>query len=220
MAGGPFQVVRFVYGGRPRARRFLRRGPRIRHPSFAAPVVFFLAQRLNQFAISARRQGCRPLCRSCSATWYFGIEAVQVDGNDVLAVLAVTRYARSRAVMHLLAARAHGDLSRRAAHDIRLTRYRDAGKSPGGRSVINVGQLLRTLRHRGFKHRRCSPPLPGATASQGYTSVRGCLGTIRRTDGWREHNHRTHRHARRRRNFGIPDTKAAEQADHALSQGA
>ncbi len=57
---------------------------------FAAPVVFFCQN--NQWAISepARRQSLAPIYRRASG---FGIRGVQVDGNDVLATLAVTRWA-------------------------------------------------------------------------------------------------------------------------------
>jgi 2-oxoisovalerate dehydrogenase E1 component alpha subunit len=58
--------------------------------SFSAPVVFFCQN--NQYAISAplERQSKVPLYRRASG---FGFPGVRVDGNDVLAVLAVTRAA-------------------------------------------------------------------------------------------------------------------------------
>ncbi|WP_416210954.1 pyruvate dehydrogenase (acetyl-transferring) E1 component subunit alpha [Frankia sp. Cr2] len=57
---------------------------------FEAPVVFFCQN--NQWAISepARRQSRAPIYQRASG---FGIRGVQVDGNDVLATLAVTRWA-------------------------------------------------------------------------------------------------------------------------------
>jgi len=63
--------------------------------SFNAPVVFFCQN--NQWAISEpiERQSRIPLYRRASG---FGFPGVRVDGNDVLAVLAVTR-------AHLAAAR-------------------------------------------------------------------------------------------------------------------
>ncbi|WP_330239367.1 pyruvate dehydrogenase (acetyl-transferring) E1 component subunit alpha [Streptomyces sp. NBC_00525] len=59
-----------------------------------APVVFFCQN--NQYAISTptRRQTQHPISRR-SAGW--GFPGVRVDGNDVLACLAVTRYALDRA---------------------------------------------------------------------------------------------------------------------------
>ncbi|WP_239310743.1 thiamine pyrophosphate-dependent enzyme [Frankia sp. Cj3] len=57
---------------------------------FEAPVVFFCQN--NQWAISApaRRQTRVPIYQRASG---FGIQGIQVDGNDVLATLAVTRWA-------------------------------------------------------------------------------------------------------------------------------
>jgi pyruvate dehydrogenase E1 component alpha subunit len=58
--------------------------------SFCAPVVFFCQN--NQYAISVplERQSKVPLYRRAAG---FGFPGVRVDGNDVLAVLAVTRAA-------------------------------------------------------------------------------------------------------------------------------
>jgi 2-oxoisovalerate dehydrogenase E1 component alpha subunit len=62
--------------------------------SFQAPVVFFCQN--NQYAISApiERQSRVPLFQRASG---FGFPGVRVDGNDVLAVLAVTRAALAAA---------------------------------------------------------------------------------------------------------------------------
>jgi len=62
--------------------------------SWGAPVVFFCQN--NQWAISepVRLQSVTPLATRAAG---FGIPAVQVDGNDVLGVLAVTRQAVARA---------------------------------------------------------------------------------------------------------------------------
>jgi pyruvate dehydrogenase E1 component alpha subunit len=61
---------------------------------FGAPVVFCCQN--NQWAISVpvSRQSRTPLYQRAAG---FGFPGVQVDGNDVLAVLAVTRWARERA---------------------------------------------------------------------------------------------------------------------------
>jgi pyruvate dehydrogenase E1 component alpha subunit len=60
----------------------------------SAPVVFFCQN--NQWAISAplTKQSRIPLYRRADG---FGFPGVRVDGNDVLAVLAVTRWALDRA---------------------------------------------------------------------------------------------------------------------------
>ncbi|MGY1843870.1 pyruvate dehydrogenase (acetyl-transferring) E1 component subunit alpha [Modestobacter sp. SYSU DS0875] len=62
--------------------------------TFAAPVVFFCQN--NQYAISApiERQSRVPLFHRAGG---FGFPGVRVDGNDVLAVLAVTRAALAAA---------------------------------------------------------------------------------------------------------------------------
>ena len=62
--------------------------------SFAAPVVFFCQN--NQWAISepVSLQATRPIADRAPG---FGIPSVRVDGNDVLAVMAVTRSALQRA---------------------------------------------------------------------------------------------------------------------------
>ncbi|MBD0322019.1 MAG: pyruvate dehydrogenase (acetyl-transferring) E1 component subunit alpha [Aldersonia sp.] len=62
--------------------------------SWSAPVVFFCQN--NQWAISVpvHTQSASPLARRAEG---YGIPAVQVDGNDVLGVLAVTRQAVKRA---------------------------------------------------------------------------------------------------------------------------
>ncbi|WP_040794747.1 pyruvate dehydrogenase (acetyl-transferring) E1 component subunit alpha [Nocardia higoensis] len=62
--------------------------------SWTAPVVFFCQN--NHWAISApvRVQSATPIARRA---YGYGMPGVQVDGNDVLAVLAVTRQAVARA---------------------------------------------------------------------------------------------------------------------------
>ncbi|WP_235494905.1 pyruvate dehydrogenase (acetyl-transferring) E1 component subunit alpha [Geodermatophilus sp. Leaf369] len=62
--------------------------------TFSAPVVFFCQN--NQYAISVpiERQSRVPLFQRAAG---FGFPGVRVDGNDVLAVLAVTRAALARA---------------------------------------------------------------------------------------------------------------------------
>ncbi|MCM6777826.1 pyruvate dehydrogenase (acetyl-transferring) E1 component subunit alpha [Nocardia sp. CDC159] len=62
--------------------------------SWSAPVVFFCQN--NQWAISepVRVQSPTPIVRRA---YGYGIPGVQVDGNDVLGVLAVTRQAVARA---------------------------------------------------------------------------------------------------------------------------
>ncbi|WP_405133318.1 pyruvate dehydrogenase (acetyl-transferring) E1 component subunit alpha [Nocardia sp. NBC_01388] len=95
--------------------------------SWGAPVVFFCQN--NGWAISAptRVQSATPIARRAIG---YGIPAVQVDGNDALAVLAVTRQA-------LIRARTGGGPSFIEAITYRMgphttaddpTRYRDAAE--------------------------------------------------------------------------------------------
>src|SRR3954453_1194969 len=62
--------------------------------TYAAPVIFFSQN--NQYAISepVALQAQRPIAERAPG---FGVPSVRVDGNDVLAVLAVTRAALDRA---------------------------------------------------------------------------------------------------------------------------
>ena len=63
--------------------------------AFKAPVVFF--NQNNQWAISVprhRQTGAKTLAQKAIA---FGFEGMQVDGNDVFAVYAATKYALDRA---------------------------------------------------------------------------------------------------------------------------
>jgi pyruvate dehydrogenase E1 component alpha subunit len=62
--------------------------------TYAAPVIFFCQN--NQYAISepVALQAQRPIAERAPG---FGVPSVRVDGNDVLAVMAVTRSALDRA---------------------------------------------------------------------------------------------------------------------------
>ncbi|MGO1886284.1 MAG: thiamine pyrophosphate-dependent enzyme, partial [Citricoccus sp.] len=62
--------------------------------SFHAPVVFFCQN--NQWAIS-EPVGLQAKRHIADRPWGFGIPAMRVDGNDVLAVMAATRRALERA---------------------------------------------------------------------------------------------------------------------------
>jgi pyruvate dehydrogenase E1 component alpha subunit len=62
--------------------------------SFNAPMVFFCQNNHWAISVPTQRQSRIPLYRRASG---FGLPGVRVDGNDVLAVLAVTRAALDRA---------------------------------------------------------------------------------------------------------------------------
>jgi 2-oxoisovalerate dehydrogenase E1 component alpha subunit len=108
--------------------------------AFDAPVVFFCEN--NQWAIStpARRQTRVPLFHRAAG---FGFAGVRVDGNDVLACLAVTRAALDRA-------RSGGGPTLIEAHTYRMaahstsddpTRYRDEDYEDEWRSRDPVARM-------------------------------------------------------------------------------
>jgi pyruvate dehydrogenase E1 component alpha subunit len=94
---------------------------------YSAPVLFFCQN--NQWAISepAEKQSRVPLYRRAAG---FGFPGVRVDGNDVLAVLAVTRAAlehtRSGQGPFLIEAFTYRMGAHTTSDD--ATRYRDAGE--------------------------------------------------------------------------------------------
>jgi pyruvate dehydrogenase E1 component alpha subunit len=112
--------------------------------SWSAPVVFFCQN--NQWAISApvHLQSPTPLARRALG---YGIPGVQVDGNDVLAVLSVTRQAVARA-------RAGGGPSFLEAITYRMgphttaddpTRYRTAAETELWRGRDPIDRMRRLL---------------------------------------------------------------------------
>ncbi|MGX1806590.1 pyruvate dehydrogenase (acetyl-transferring) E1 component subunit alpha [Nocardia sp. NPDC055321] len=117
--------------------------------SWDAPVVFFCQN--NHWAISApvRVQSATPIARRAAG---YGIPAVQVDGNDALAVLAVTRQA-------LVRARAGGGPSFIEAITYRMgphttaddpTRYRAAAEIELWRRRDPIDRLRRLLEREGL----------------------------------------------------------------------
>lgn len=117
--------------------------------SLAAPVVFFCQN--NQWAISEPVHLQSPTPIAARAAGY-GMPAVQVDGNDVLAVLAVTREAARRA-------RDGGGPSFIEAITYRMgphttsddpTRYRTAGESEVWRARDPIDRMRRLLDREGL----------------------------------------------------------------------
>ena len=115
---------------------------------FAAPVVFFCQN--NQWAISepAERQSRIPLYQRARG---FGFPGVRVDGNDVLATLAVTRWAlqrvRSGAGPVLVEACTYRMNPHTTADD--PTRYRPAGELARWRRRDPLERLRVLLREQG-----------------------------------------------------------------------
>ncbi|WP_327143963.1 pyruvate dehydrogenase (acetyl-transferring) E1 component subunit alpha [Nocardia sp. NBC_01327] len=117
--------------------------------SWGAPVVFFCQN--NGWAISAptRVQSATPIARRAIG---YGIPGVQVDGNDALAVLAVTRQA-------LIRARTGGGPSFIEAITYRMgphttaddpTRYRDAAELELWQRRDPIDRLHRLLEREGL----------------------------------------------------------------------
>ena len=117
--------------------------------SFHTPVVFFCSN--NQWAISepVGLQAQVPIANRAPG---FGIPSVRVDGNDVLAVMAVTREALDRA-------RSGGGPSFIEAVTYRMgphttaddpTRYRDAGELEEWRAKDPISRVEALLRAEGL----------------------------------------------------------------------
>lgn len=117
--------------------------------SWSAPVVFFCQN--NQWAISepVQVQSQTPIVRRA---YGYGIPGVQVDGNDVLAVLAVTRQAVARA-------RAGGGPSFIEAITYRMgphttaddpTRYRSAAETELWKRRDPIDRMRRLLEREGL----------------------------------------------------------------------
>lgn len=114
-----------------------------------APVVFFCQN--NQWAISlpVGRQMGAPLVQRASG---FGLHGIRVDGNDVLAVLAVTRAALTRARTGGGPTLIEAVTYRMGAHTTSddPTRYRDAAEVEAWRARDPILRLEAFLTNRGF----------------------------------------------------------------------
>ncbi|MCP3758841.1 pyruvate dehydrogenase (acetyl-transferring) E1 component subunit alpha [Streptomyces sp. TBY4] len=115
---------------------------------YGAPVVFFCQN--NQWAISEsnEKQTRVPLHQRAQG---FGFPGVRVDGNDVLACLAVTRWALERARRGEGPTLIEAYTYRMGAHTTSddPTRYRDAAEVDGWRAKDPLLRLERLLRAEG-----------------------------------------------------------------------
>ncbi|MFD6533714.1 pyruvate dehydrogenase (acetyl-transferring) E1 component subunit alpha [Streptomyces sp. NPDC060184] len=115
---------------------------------YGAPVVFFCQN--NQWAISEsnERQSRVPLYRRAQG---FGFPGVRVDGNDVLATLAVTRRALERARQGEGPTLIEAFTYRMGAHTTSddPSRYRDAAEVESWRAKDPLLRLERLLRAEG-----------------------------------------------------------------------
>ncbi len=116
--------------------------------SFNAPVVFFCQN--NQWAISEplERQSKVPLVRRATG---YGIEGIRVDGNDVLAVNAVTRWALDHAREGSGPVLIEAVTYRMGAHTTTddPTRYRTAAEVERWRLKDPIARVEAWLRHAG-----------------------------------------------------------------------
>ena len=115
--------------------------------SFQAPVVFFCQN--NQYAISVplERQTRVPLAQRAEG---FGFPGVRVDGNDVLAVHAVTRWALDRARSGQGPVLVEAVTYRMGAHTTSddPSRYRDPGETEEWKAkdpLLRVERYLRSV---------------------------------------------------------------------------
>jgi 2-oxoisovalerate dehydrogenase E1 component alpha subunit len=117
--------------------------------SFRTPTVFFVQN--NQYAISSPVgiQATVPIVQRAQG---FGMHGIRVDGNDVLAVLAVTRHAAERARNGDGPTLIEAVTYRMGPHTTSddPTRYRDAEELELWRQRDPIDRLRRTLDARGL----------------------------------------------------------------------
>ncbi|SBW29108.1 3-methyl-2-oxobutanoate dehydrogenase [Candidatus Protofrankia californiensis] len=139
----------------------------------AAPVVFFCQN--NHWAISApiRRQTRVPIYRRAHA---FGLRGVRVDGNDVLATLAVTRQALQAARKGhptLIEAVTYRMGAHTTADD--PSRYRDPDEVARWSRRDSIQRMAAHLRHRGLFDDRAAADLDAEADALAAALRRRCL---------------------------------------------
>jgi 2-oxoisovalerate dehydrogenase E1 component alpha subunit len=143
--------------------------------SFQAPVIFFCQN--NHWAISepVGLQARAPLAGRAAG---FGIPALQVDGNDVLAVLAATRIALDRA-------RSGGGPSYIEAVTYRMgphttaddpTRYRDANELEDWAAKDPIDRVAALLESEGMLTPELQADVAAAADAAAEGLRAGCLG--------------------------------------------
>jgi 2-oxoisovalerate dehydrogenase E1 component alpha subunit len=145
--------------------------------SFEAPVVFFCQN--NQWAISepVRLQSHTSIAQRGEG---FGVPAIAVDGNDVLAVLAVTRHAL---------AQAHGGggptlieavTYRMGPHTTSddPTRYRSPAEDEVWRAKDPLARVHALLEREGWLDEAFVASVETAADETAAALRRGCLGTV------------------------------------------
>ncbi len=142
-----------------------------------APVVFFCQN--NQYAISAPVgiQTSVPIVQRASG---FGMRGIRVDGNDVLAVLAVTRYAAERARSGDGPTLIEAVTYRMGPHTTSddPTRYRDADELALWKTRDPIDRLLRTLEYRGLATDEMLAAVDAKADAVAAEVRKGCLETV------------------------------------------
>jgi pyruvate dehydrogenase E1 component alpha subunit len=142
--------------------------------SYAVPVVFFCQN--NQWAISepVRLQSHTSIAQRGQG---YGIPGIQVDGNDVLAVLAATRLALARAYAGQGPTLVEAVTYRMGPHTTSddPTRYRSRTEEEQWRAKDPLVRLRRLLENEGATDERVEASVSTA-ADEAATALRsGCL---------------------------------------------
>jgi pyruvate dehydrogenase E1 component alpha subunit len=145
--------------------------------SFGAPVVFFCQN--NQYAISepVHLQSHTSIAQRGEG---YGIPAYQVDGNDVLAVLAVTRQALARARAGQGPSLIEAVTYRMGPHTTSddPTRYRSAEEEETWRAKDPLSRVRTLLEAEGHYDEAFADDVAAAADTTAAALRRGCLGTV------------------------------------------
>ncbi|HEX3795844.1 MAG TPA: pyruvate dehydrogenase (acetyl-transferring) E1 component subunit alpha [Acidimicrobiales bacterium] len=145
--------------------------------SFEAPVVFFCQN--NQWAISepVRLQAHTSITQRGEG---FGVPSLQVDGNDVLAVLAVTRHALQRAYAGLGPTLIEAVTYRMGPHTTSddPSRYRSAEEVAEWRVKDPLARVRALLEVEGLLDAAFQSEVDAAADLTADTLRRGCLATV------------------------------------------
>jgi 2-oxoisovalerate dehydrogenase E1 component alpha subunit len=145
--------------------------------SFEAPVVFFCQN--NQWAISepVRVQSHLSIAKRGEG---FGIPGIRVDGNDVLAVCAVTRYALARAYAGQGPTLIEAVTFRMGPHTTSddPSRYRSPAEEEDWKAKDPLARVRALLQAEGLLDDAYLAQVAAAADQTAAALRRGCLGTI------------------------------------------
>jgi pyruvate dehydrogenase E1 component alpha subunit len=145
--------------------------------TFSAPVVFFCQN--NQWAISepVALQAHTSICQRGEG---FGIRSIQVDGNDVLAVLAVTRLAMARAHDGQGPTLIEAVTYRMGPHTTSddPTRYRSGDEEAEWRAKDPLARMRAMLEGEGLLSDDDMAAIDSASDDMAAALRSGCLGTV------------------------------------------